>query len=121
MTAFVLRNVSDLTLFFSEAYRVLKPGANFVSLDMFPPSAGWFSALYAIYFHGAMPWIGGLLAGDRKAYQYLSDSVRHFHSPETVMKLIEAVGFRDVTIKKFLRGAVCMHRGTKPLSPKATI
>src|ERR687896_1900690 len=50
MTAFVLRNVSDLSLFFVEAFRVLKPGAKLVSLDMFPPSKGWFATLYAIYF-----------------------------------------------------------------------
>jgi demethylmenaquinone methyltransferase/2-methoxy-6-polyprenyl-1,4-benzoquinol methylase len=121
MTAFVLRNVSDLALFFGEAYRILKPGAGLVSLDMFPPSAGWFSALYSIYFHRAMPWIGGLLSSDRKAYQYLSDSVRQFHSPEAVVKLIEAAGFEDVTIRKFLRGAVCMHRATKPLSVETKI
>ena len=42
MTAFVLRNVSDLPRFFAEAYRLLKPGGKFVSLDMFPPSSGCF-------------------------------------------------------------------------------
>ena len=115
MSAFVLRNVSDLSLFFAEAYRMLKPGGKLVSLDMFPPSAGWFSRLYSIYFYRLMPWIGGLLSHDRKAYQYLSDSVRQFHQPEAVAKLIEQAGFKEVTIRKFLRGAVCMHSAVKSL------
>lgn len=114
MTAFVLRNVSDLPRFFAEAYRLLKPGGKFVSLDMFPPSRGWFSGLYAIYFYRLMPFIGGLVSNDPKAYRYLSDSVRQFHAPETVSRMIEQSGFVDVKIQKFLRGAVCMHVAVKP-------
>jgi demethylmenaquinone methyltransferase/2-methoxy-6-polyprenyl-1,4-benzoquinol methylase len=113
MTAFVLRNVSDLSLFFAQAFRVLKPGGKFVSLDMFPPSRGWFSAFYGVYFYRMVPWIGGLLARDRNAYQYLSESVRHFHSPEMVANAMGRVGFECITIRKFLSGAVCMHAGEK--------
>jgi demethylmenaquinone methyltransferase/2-methoxy-6-polyprenyl-1,4-benzoquinol methylase len=114
MSAFVLRNVSDITLLFAETLRVLKPGAKFVSVDMFPPDRGWFSALYSVYFHGLMPRIGALLARDRAAYQYLSDSVRRFPPPENVTRLIEQAGFEGVTLRKYLRGAVCMHIARKP-------
>ncbi len=113
MTAFVLRNVSDLSLFFDQALRVLKPGGKFVSLDMFPPSKSWFSALYDLYFYRWVPWLGGVLAQDRNAYKYLSESVRNFHSPQAVGGLIEAAGFERVSIRKFLHGAVCMHIGEK--------
>ncbi len=114
MTAFVLRNVSELGQFFLEAYRVLKPGGKFVSLDMFPPSPGWFSILYTIYFYRLVPWIGALIAHDRPAYRYLSDSVRQFHSPQAITKLIEQAGFRDVATRPFLRGSVCLHSAVKP-------
>jgi len=117
MTAFVLRNISDLPRLFAEAHHVLKPGGKWVSLDMFPPTAGWFAKLYAIYFYYMMPWLGGLLARDRQAYRYLSESVRQFHSPETVAELIAQAGFIDVSIRKFLRGAVCMHIAVKPSAP----
>lgn len=114
MSAFVLRNISDLSLFFTEALRVLKPGGKFVSLDMFPPSAGWFATFYAIYFYRIMPWIGGMISRDRSAYQYLSDSVRNFHSPEAVAGMINRAGFVHVSVRKFLNGAVCMHLAEKP-------
>lgn len=116
MSAFVLRNVSDLPLLFTEAHRVLKPGGKVVSLDMFPPSATWFSAAYSIYFHWFMPRIAALLARDRDAYQYLSDSVRQFHPPEKVAQIIEQAGFEQVVVRKFLSGAVCMHVAFKPTS-----
>jgi len=113
MTAFVLRNVSDLSIFFSHAFRVLKPGGKFVSLDMFPLSRSWFSIFYTLYFYRLVPWIGGLLAHDRNAYQYLSESVRQFYPPEQVAYLIEQAGFKRVTVRKFLNGAVCMHMAEK--------
>jgi demethylmenaquinone methyltransferase/2-methoxy-6-polyprenyl-1,4-benzoquinol methylase len=114
MTAFVLRNVSDLTVFFVQAARVLKPGGMLVSLDMFPPPKSWFATLYSLYFYRLVPWIGGILARDRRAYQYLSESVRQFDSPEKIVELMRGAGFLDVTVRKFLCGAVCMHIAQKP-------
>jgi len=113
MSAFVLRNVSDLEKFFFEACRVLKPGGKLVTLDMFPPQRTWFAPFYHLYFYRLVPWIGGLLAGDRPAYRYLSDSVRQFHPPEAVSEMIRHAGFAQVTLRKFLNGAVCMHIAEK--------
>jgi demethylmenaquinone methyltransferase / 2-methoxy-6-polyprenyl-1,4-benzoquinol methylase len=113
MSAFVLRNVSDLELFFSEACRILKPGGKLITLDMFPPQKNWFAPLYCLYFYRLVPWIGGLLAGDRSAYRYLSESVRNFHSPEVISERIRRAGFAQVTLRKFLNGAVCMHIAEK--------
>jgi demethylmenaquinone methyltransferase/2-methoxy-6-polyprenyl-1,4-benzoquinol methylase len=114
MTAFVLRNVSDLAVFFAESQRVLKPGGALVTLDMFPPPKNWFSPLYTFYFYRLVPWIGKILSPRGQAYQYLSESVRRFHSPETIARLIEEAGFERVTLRKFLNGAVCMHAALKP-------
>lgn len=114
MTAFVLRNVSDLPQFFANGFRLLKPGGRIVSLDMFPPSKSWFSLLYCIYFYRIVPSIGALIARNRDAYQYLAESVQHFSPPETITGLIEQAGFRRIIIHKFLNGVVCMHVAEKP-------
>ena len=92
---------------------MLKPGGKLVTLDMFPPQQTWFAPFYCLYFYRLVPWIGGLLAGDRPAYRYLSDSVRQFHPPEAVSEMIRHAGFAQVTLRKFLNGAVCMHIAEK--------
>jgi demethylmenaquinone methyltransferase/2-methoxy-6-polyprenyl-1,4-benzoquinol methylase len=114
MTAFVLRNVSDLRLFFVQSFRLVKPGGRLASLDMFPPSKGIFALLYSFYFYRFMPSIGGFLAKDRQAYQYLSESVRQFVPPERISEMLEQCGFEKVTLKRFLFGAVCLHSANKP-------
>jgi demethylmenaquinone methyltransferase/2-methoxy-6-polyprenyl-1,4-benzoquinol methylase len=114
MTAFVLRNVSDLAVFFGDSFRVTKAGGRVASLGMFPTKKNWFAPFYNLYFYTLVPWIGGLLARDRSAYNYLSRSVRQFHSPETVDAIIESAGFKHVAIRKFLNGAVCIHTAEKP-------
>jgi demethylmenaquinone methyltransferase/2-methoxy-6-polyprenyl-1,4-benzoquinol methylase len=113
MSAFVLRNVSDLRLFFTQSFHLLKPGGRLVSLDMFPPSRGLFSLFYSFYFYRLMPWIGGILAEDRQAYRYLSDSVRGFAPPEKIAELIGECGFERVMVQRFLFGAVCLHVAEK--------
>ncbi len=113
-TAFVLRNVTDLSLFFLQAYRLLKPGGRLVSLDMFPPSRLPFSFFYSLYFYRLVPWIGARLAHDRDAYHYLSESVKGFYPPETIADMIKRTGFENVTTRGFLSGAVCLHAGDKP-------
>jgi demethylmenaquinone methyltransferase/2-methoxy-6-polyprenyl-1,4-benzoquinol methylase len=113
ISAFVLRNVSDLAVFFAESQRVLKPGGTLVTLDMFPPPRNWFSAFYALYFYRLVPWIGATLSRG-SAYRYLSKSVQAFHSPESVAGFIHEAGFERVAIRKFLTGAVCIHTASKP-------
>ena len=114
LTAFVLRNITDLSHFFHHAFRLLRPGGRLVSLDMFPPSGIPFSILYSIYFYRLVPWIGAALAHDREAYQHLSNSVKTFDNPETIADLIQQAGFEEVRIQRFLGGAVCIHVGEKP-------
>jgi demethylmenaquinone methyltransferase / 2-methoxy-6-polyprenyl-1,4-benzoquinol methylase len=114
MTAFVLRNVSDLRLFFGQSFRLLKPGGRLASLDMFPPSKGMFALFYSFYFYRFMPSICGFLAKDRQAYQYLSESVRQFVPPERISEMLEQCGFEKVTLQRFLFGAVCLHSAHKP-------
>lgn len=115
MSAFVLRNVSDLTLFFRNAYRTLKPGGRLVTLDMFPPKNPCFAKLYGYYFYRLMPQIGAFVAKDSDAYRYLAESVRRFHPPERVAAIMEENGFAKVAFRAFLNGAVCMHLAEKPI------
>ncbi len=117
MTGFVLRNVSDLNLFFVEAYRLLKPGGRLATLDMFPPRKGLFYVFYSLYFFRLVPWIGAGLTRHGGAYRYLSESVKGFAGPESIAEVIANAGFKGIRIERFLRGAVCLHIAQKPHKP----
>ncbi|MBF8253499.1 MAG: Ubiquinone/menaquinone biosynthesis C-methyltransferase UbiE, partial [Deltaproteobacteria bacterium] len=54
-----------------------------------------------------------LLAHDRAAYKYLSESVKTFHSPDAIAEILKQSGFTHVSWRKFLYGAVCMHVAEK--------
>jgi demethylmenaquinone methyltransferase/2-methoxy-6-polyprenyl-1,4-benzoquinol methylase len=114
ISAFVLRNLSDLGCFFGESKRVLKPGGTFVTLDMFPPPKNWFSPLYGFYFYRLVPWIGKMVSPQGHAYRYLAESVQQFHSPETITRLLAEAEFESISVRRFLTGAVCMHVASKP-------
>jgi demethylmenaquinone methyltransferase/2-methoxy-6-polyprenyl-1,4-benzoquinol methylase len=54
-----------------------------------------------------------MLAHDRSAYKYLSESVKHFHSPERIADIMRDCGFERIAMRRFLNGAVCMHVAEK--------
>ena len=60
-----------------------------------------------------MPWIGGLLSGNRAAYEYLPTSVDGFPSPAELRALMEEVGFFEVSYLPLTFGIATIHYGRK--------
>ena len=61
--------------------------------------------VYKIYFMYILPVIGGIFSS-KKAYKYLPESVYHFPKRKEYMQLIEDAGFKNVTFKSLVFGAV---------------
>ena len=104
--AFVLRNLADLDAFFREAYRALRPGGRLVSLEISRPHGRVFGPLYRVYFFRVMPRIGRILSGNKRAYDYLADSVARVADPEELVAMMRAAGFARVDAQPLMRGAV---------------
>ena len=111
--AFGIRNFEDKSKGLQEFQRVLKPGGKLVILELSVPSNKLLLALYKLYFLHIMPWIGGIISGDKAAYKYLPASVMAFPAPEAFCGMISAVGFRDVRHRALSLGLCRMYIGEK--------
>lgn len=111
--AFGIRNVADRRRGFEEMARVLKPGGRVVILEFSTPAAPLFGILYRFYSHRLLPWIGGLVSGNRAAYAYLPTSVDDFPSPEELGSLMENTGFIQVSVLPLTFGIVSIHQGRR--------
>lgn len=111
--AFGVRNFENLEGGLSELHRVLKRGGKLVVLEFSIPRNRLVRCVYAQYSHRLLPRIGALISKDRKAYDYLPDSVEEFPSPERFMDILRGVGFIDVKAKSQSFGIAHIYQATK--------
>lgn len=109
--SFGLRNVTDIPQALREMNRVLKPGGWMVNLDTAPKPL---IPGMQFYFSKIMPLIGGLLSQDTQAYQYLSNSTRHFLTPAELKTAFEQAGCQSVSSQTLMLDAVSLQAGQKP-------
>ncbi len=89
--AFGIRNVDDPVKCLKEMARVVRPGGRVVVLEFGQPT-GLFGALFRVYSKVVMPTIGGLLTGNRAAYEYLPRTSAAFPSGEKFLALMDQTG-----------------------------
>ena len=109
--AFGIRNVPRIEHALAEAYRVLKTGGRFLCLEFSSVDVPGFDALYELYSFQVIPRIGGVVTGNREAYQYLVESIRKFPRPRPFARMIEGAGFRRVSFTTMTGGVVALHSG----------
>lgn len=111
--AFGVRNFENLEQGLSELYRTLKPGGKLIVLEFSIPRNKLVKWVYAQYSHRLLPRIGAMISKDRKAYDYLPDSVEEFPSPERFSEMLLGVGFADVKAKSQSFGIAHIYEATK--------
>ncbi len=111
--AFGFRNLSNYAAGLRELHRVLRPGGEIGILECNQPT-GLSGALYNLYFRHILPIVGGLISGNRAAYDYLPASVARFPRPPRMFQLITEAGLADPTWDRYLLGAAGLYRAVKP-------
>ena len=113
VSGFLMRNVTDIQQALKEQYRALKPGGRIVILDTTRPKKNILSPFIWLHMHFIIPTVGGLLSGERDAYNYLPDTTENFLTAEQLASRMIAVGFKKVDFKRLMFGTIGMHWGEK--------
>ncbi len=110
---FALRNFVELTAVFTEIARVLRAGGRFAALDATVPTNPLLRAGNAIWFRGAVPLLGRVIAQDADAYSYLPRSTAYLPAAAVLAEAVEEAGFREANHFTLTGGSVLVLSATR--------
>ncbi|MGB4811965.1 MAG: class I SAM-dependent methyltransferase [Methylophilaceae bacterium] len=96
---YALRHVSDISLAFSEYFRVLRPSGRVCILEITMPKGRIATALLKTYLRDIVPNLAKLVAKEKETpllWQYYWDTIEACASPEDVLNTLRSVGFTNV-------------------------
>jgi demethylmenaquinone methyltransferase/2-methoxy-6-polyprenyl-1,4-benzoquinol methylase len=111
--AFGLRNIPNKEQALFEMIRVIKKGGKVIVLEFTFPRDALTRRLYPFYFRKFLPWIGGLISGDREAYAYLPESVAQFPRAEDYARMLKRSGLEEIRSRRLTLGIASIISGIK--------
>ena len=112
--AFGVRNFGNVEQGLSEIWRALRSGGHLVVLEFSTPRNFLVRKLYQLYSNHIMKPVGGLVSKDRKAYDYLPDSIAAFPDRERFLDIMRKVGFDECRRHSQSLGIAQIYIGKKP-------
>ncbi len=92
----------------AEIRRVLRPGGQLVVLESSRPQNGLWRIFNSIYLQFVLPYLGGIISGNLKAYRYLARSSKNYYSIEEMGSILENAGFTVTTGEPLFLGSVML-------------
>jgi len=111
--AFGVRNFYNIEEGFQSFYRILTPEGQVTILEFRMPEDIIFKSVYKFYFKKVLPFVGGMISGDKEAYEYLPSSVEEFDAKIDLTKMLKSVGFKKITSYSLTFGIVQVIISTK--------
>ena len=94
--SFSLRNVENINITLNEINRVLKKNGQFLCLEFGKVDNLAINTIYKIYSENLIPMIGKKVTGNKKAYEYLIESIKKFPSQKEICKLLNLKKFYKI-------------------------
>ena len=111
--SFGLRNVVDPKKALTEMLRVLKPGGVVVICEFSHVRTPVIGSLYRWYLANILPTLSKLLAKNKGAYDYLSESIAAWPKQEVLVQWLIEAGFTEAKYKNSSLGIVAIHSAKK--------
>jgi len=110
--SFGLRNLiyenSNAGQHLKEIHRVLKTGGKFVILESSKPANPIWRFFNGIYLQLILPYLGGLISGNLKAYKYLASSSKNYYTREEMRNILTSSGFAIESSQSLFLGSVML-------------
>ncbi len=111
--SFGIRNFENYQKGLQEMYRVLKPNGVLLILEFTFPKNRLVKWIYQFYFKFILPIIAWIMTGDKKAYNYLPNSVAAFPQYEEFCKIICNAGFSKCSYIPLTGGIATIYLAEK--------
>jgi demethylmenaquinone methyltransferase / 2-methoxy-6-polyprenyl-1,4-benzoquinol methylase len=108
-----LRNLASFEAGLREMVRVLRSGGRLVVLDFGKPENAIWRGLYLSYLNLGVPLLGQALCGNRDAYAYILESLKHFPSQTGIGAMMREIGLKNVKTTHLLGGIMGLNYGEK--------
>jgi demethylmenaquinone methyltransferase/2-methoxy-6-polyprenyl-1,4-benzoquinol methylase len=109
---FGIRNLvyenSNASRHLSEILRVLQPGGKLVLLESSRPDSTLWRFFNTLYLQLILPYLGGVISGNLKAYRYLARSSKNYYSMGEMGGILEEAGFEVISGQALFLGSVML-------------
>jgi len=110
---FGIRNITDRGKALEEFYRVCAKKGKLLIMEFNYPENKFIKRIYDFYLKHIMSNIGALITGNKKAYYYLSNSIRNFPKPLQFGETIEKAGWKIIKITPMTFGICTLFYAEK--------
>jgi demethylmenaquinone methyltransferase/2-methoxy-6-polyprenyl-1,4-benzoquinol methylase len=110
---FGVRNYENLEKGLSDMLRVLRPEGRAIILEFSKPRKFPVKQTFGFYSKRVIPFLGRTISKDRRAYEYLPESVEAFPEGQDFLDIMSKVGYKNVDSQMVSGGIATIYWGTK--------
>ncbi len=111
--SFGIRNTVEPVIVLKEINRVLNPGGRALILEFSIPKNPLLKLGHLFYLRTVVPFVGGLVSGNAKAYKYLNSTIETFPCGNEFCQLMKDSGFVNVKANALMGGIATIYQGDK--------